>query len=211
MAKTELYQLLLADIRHGIWRPGQVLTQQELAEYYQISRIPVRDALARLQAEGWLVTQGKAGVKVPSLSATEAQELALIRLQLEPLLLKLAMPQLNFQRLGAARDCLLKAEATDLTALVRGDLNWQFHQLLYQAANKPLMLNLLNQLHQRVAMYLGFQALTLNYQQQSQTEHWQLLALLEQGDVAAAEALLKNHISSASDLLVEYLTGTRHG
>ncbi len=211
MAKTELYPLLLADIRQGIWLPGQVLTQQQLAEFYQTSRIPVRDALARLQAEGWLVTQGKAGVKVPRLSATEAQELTLIRLQLEPMLLQLAAPNLNFQTLGAARDCLIQAEAKDLSALSRGDLNWQFHLLLYQAANKPLMLNLLSQLHQRVAMYLGFQALTLNYQQQSQAEHWQLLTLLEQGEVDSAAVLLKSHISSASELLVAYLAGHHHG
>lgn len=205
MAKTELYQLIVVDIRQGFWPPGTVLTQQRLAEHYQTSRIPIREVLVRLQAEGWLVNQGKAGVKVPTLCAEQADELCLIRLQLEPLLLELAAPALNFQILGAARDCLLQAEQPNLSALSRGDLNWQFHQILYQAAAKPMLLQMLNQLHLRVAMYLGFQELTLNYQQQSSDEHWQLLTLLERADVHAAVALLRQHIAAAGALLTRHL------
>lgn len=205
MAKTELYQTIVTDIRQGFWPPGKVLTQQSLAEHYQTSRIPIRDVLVRLQAEGWLVSQGKAGVKVPKLSAEQAEELRLIRLQLEPLMLSLAAPALNFQILGAARDCLLLAEQANLPALTRGDLNWRFHQTLYEAAAKPMLLQILNQLHQRVAMYLGFQELALNYQQRSSDEHWQLLTLLEQGDVPAAVTLLHQHIAEAGMLLKQHL------
>lgn len=205
MAKTELYQLIVTDIRQGFWPQGKVLTQQSLAEYYQTSRIPIRDVLVRLQAEGWLVSQGKAGVKVPKLCAKQAEELCMIRLQLEPFMLGLAAPALNFQTLGAARDCLLQAEQANLSALARGDLNWQFHQILYQAAAKPMLLQILNQLHQRVAMYLGFQELTLNYQQRSSDEHWQLLTLLEQGEVPAAVTLLHQHIAEAGELLKQHL------
>ncbi len=205
MAKIELYQAIVADIRQGFWPPGKVLTQQSLAEHYQTSRIPIRDVLVRLQAEGWLVSQGKAGIKVPTLCAEQAEELCLIRLQLEPLMLELAAPLLNFQILGAARDCLLLAAQPNLSALTRGDLNWQFHQILYQAAAKPMLLQILNQLHQRVAMYLGFQELTLNYQQRSSDEHWQLLALLERAEVPAAIALLHQHIAEAGMLLKQHL------
>lgn len=205
MAKIDVYQQLLRDIRQGIWLPGQVLTQQSLAEFYQTSRIPVRDALARLLAEGWLIPQGKVGVKVPILSAAQAEELCQIRLRLEPFILELAAPALNFQILGAARDCLLQAEQPGLSALERGELNWQFHQILYRAADKPMFLQLLNQLHQRVAMYLGFQELTLNYQQQSHAEHWQLLSLLQQQDIAGAVQMLHTHIAEAGKLLQHYL------
>ncbi len=205
MAKTELYQTIVADIRRGFWPPGKVLTQQSLAEHYQTSRIPIRDVLVRLQTEGWLVSQGKAGVKVPQLSAEQAEELCLIRLQLEPFMLSLAAPALNFQILGAARDCLLQAEQDNFSALTRGDLNWQFHQILYAAAAKPMLLQMLNQLHQRVAMYLGFQELALNYQQRSSDEHWQLLSLLEQGEVSAAVTLLHQHIAEAGMLLKQHL------
>ena len=68
-----------------------------------------------------------------------------------------------------------------------------------------MLLQILNQLHQRVAMYLGFQELALNYQQRSSDEHWQLLTQLEQGDVPAAVALLHQHIAEAGMLLKQHL------
>ncbi len=205
MNKAELYLQIRDDIRRRRWPEGRVLKQQELADYYQISRIPVRDALARLVAEGWLVSAGKASLMIPPLSAEEAQELCLIRQQLEPLALRLAIPQLNFAILGAAEDCLRAAEQAGNDPLRHGELNWQFHQLLYQPCAMPTLLQLLQQLHLKVEMYLGFQQVSLGYAAQSAAEHHQLLQLLKHNRSDEAVVLLQRHIAEAAAVLQQHL------
>lgn len=207
MAKTDLYRRLLDDIRRRHWRPGQVLTQQQLASHYQTSRIPVRDAMTRLAAAGYLVAAGKASLMVPALSAAEASELSLIRLQLEPLALREAAVRLTHQQLGAAEDLLQQAAALQQQAdpLRLGELNWQFHYTLYQSCQLPVLLQLLTQLHDKVAMYLGVQELSLGYANRSLAEHQQLLVLLRQGKTEAAVALLTEHIRDANTALQQQL------
>ncbi len=204
MQKADLYLQLLDDIRRRRWPAGRVLKQQELADYYQTSRIPVREALARLLAEGWLVSAGKASLMVPPLSAAEALELCLIRSQLEPLALRQALPQLNQAILGAAEDCLNAADGAH-DPLLQGELNWQFHQILYQPCGMPTLLQLLQQLHLKVAMYLGFQQVQLGYADQSAAEHRVLLHHLREGRHEAALALLQQHIGDAAAALQQHL------
>lgn len=206
MSKTSLYQQLKQDIRQGIWPAGTVLNQQKLSDYYQVSRIPVRDALQQLKAEALLIMAGKASLMVPPLTATEAEELYHIRLQLEPMALRRAFPNLTFAVLGQAEDLLRQLEQDHhLSAADRGAMNWQFHLMLYQASQCPHLLRLLHSLHQQVERYLGFQEISMNYAQTSQQEHWQLLQLLRSQQLDAAVDLLQQHIQQAGELLVAHL------
>ena len=206
LKKHQLYQQLKQDIQLLYWPPGTVLTQQQLAQHYGVSRIVVRDVQQSLLNEGWLLVHGKAGMQVPGFSVAEAEELCLLRLQLEPLALQLAAANISFSRLGQAEDLLARIDAgTALPAYQRGELNWQFHRLLYQDCDKPHLLRLLDQLHQQVSRYLGYQEQALAYASTSAAEHRELITLLRSANTAAARELLISHISSASKLLMQYL------
>lgn len=209
LKNQQLYQQLKRDIQLQHWQPSAVLTQQQLAEYYNVSRIVVRDALQQLINEGWLQSHGKAGIKVSNFTVAEANELCLLRLQLEPLALQLAAENLNFSILGQAEDLLAAIDNnTQLSAFERGDLNWQFHRRLYQECHKPHLLRLLDQLHQQVSRYIGYQEQSMCYANTSATEHRQLITLLRAGSIDAACTLLREHITTATDALIQYLTKT---
>ncbi|MDX3773952.1 GntR family transcriptional regulator [Chromatiaceae bacterium AAb-1] len=206
LKKQQLYLQLKQDIQQGIWPAGIQLTQQQLAEHYAVSRIPVRDVMQQLQAEAWLIPYGKAGLMVPPLTAVEAEELYQIRLQLEPMALQLAVPHLNFSQLGQAEDLLMQiTRRPDASLFERGELNWQFHLLLYQPCQRPHLLRMLTGLHQQVARYLGFQEQAMDYSDISHQEHWQLIELLRQNKPDAAAELLYQHIAKAGELLVQHL------
>uniref|UniRef100_A0A486XJB9 Transcriptional regulator, GntR family n=1 Tax=Rheinheimera sp. BAL341 TaxID=1708203 RepID=A0A486XJB9_9GAMM len=210
LKKQQLYQQLKLDIQRHLWPAGSVLTQQQLADYYRVSRIVVRDVQQALMAEGWLLSHGKAGIRVPGFSAAEAEELGMLRLQLEPLALRLAAPTLNFTVLGQAEDVLMQLNAgRHLASYQRGELNWQFHRLLYQGCGKPYLLRILDQLQQQVSRYLGYQEQVLQYDNINADEHLQLLRLLRQADVDAACLLLTDHINNASQLLCAHLKSIR--
>lgn len=201
----QLVEQIKKDIQRGIWQPHQVLKQTELADFYAVSRIPVRDAIARLRVEGWLVPHGKAGSAVSAFDCSEAEDLYLMRSKLEPLILQMAAPFLTYALLGQARDILEKVQATQSANQI-GELNWQFHQLLYKAANRPVMLETINQLHQKCARYIGYQSVSLDYLQKSQDEHFQLLEQLQNKQTDAACFTLKKHIEQAGIALVKFLS-----
>ncbi len=208
MKKIPLWQQIKDDIRQDKLPIDQLLTQQWLSDHYQVSRIPVRDAIQRLSLEGWFIAHGKAGVQIPPLNAAQAQELYLMRMPLEALALELSFDNINFAVLGQAEDILTQLSNTkSLCALEQGVLNWQFHYCLYQPCQRPTLLRTLTQLHEQCERYLGFQAHTLDYHTRSESEHYQLLKALRDKDLAQAQQILKQHIEQAGEILVAHLSG----
>ncbi|MFC6634464.1 GntR family transcriptional regulator [Microbulbifer taiwanensis] len=202
-----LYQRLKTDLQRGRFAPGRVLKQSELAELYDVSRIPVRDAVQKLKSEGWLTDHGKRGVAVPLFDALEVEDLYLMRMRLEALLLELAVPHLNREILGRAEDILDRMERDpQMTAAEIGALNWQFHASLYQAAGRPTLFATVEQLHRQCERYIGYQSRSLDYQATSQREHYEILAALRHGNPDKAEKILQEHIAAAGRALVQHLS-----
>ncbi|MFA0810930.1 GntR family transcriptional regulator [Microbulbifer epialgicus] len=201
-----LYEKIKADLQRGRFAPGQVLRQVELAELYDVSRIPVRDALHQLRNEGWLSPHGKRGVAVPQFDPIEVEDLYLMRMRLEPLLQTLALNKLNREVLGRANDILDSMEAsTQMSAEQIGNLNWQFHACIYKAAERPTLFSAVEQLHRQCERYIGYQSRSLQYQNTSQGEHFSILKALKRGDGELAATLLAQHIEAAGKSLVSYL------
>jgi DNA-binding GntR family transcriptional regulator len=205
-----LYQQLKQDIRDNKLPIASPLKQEQLAADYGVSRIPVRDVLQRLKNEGWLTQSGKRGVMVHPLSATEAEDLYIMRMYLEPLILGHAIPKLNHQILGQVTDILEQLDQSNLSIAEHGDLNWQFHACLYQAANRPTLFNNIANLHQLCSRYIGFHSIELNYEKTSQQEHYQLLDVIKNKQLGKAKNILKQHISEAGEILVNYLIKNMH-
>ncbi|GAB2892806.1 GntR family transcriptional regulator [Microbulbifer echini] len=201
-----LYEKIKADIQQGRFAAGQPLKQVELANFYRVSRIPVRDVLQKLKNEGWLIRHGKRGVAVPQFDPLEVEDLYLMRARLEPLLQSLALEKLSGEILGRARDILLSMEArSGLSAEQIGNLNWQFHACIYRAAARPTLFATIEQLHRQCERYIGYQSRSLHYQSTSQEEHFAILEALHQGHGEQAAALLAQHIEAAGQLLVNHL------
>ncbi|WP_416307813.1 GntR family transcriptional regulator [Neptunicella sp. SCSIO 80796] len=199
-----LLKQLKQDIQTGVFLPGEVLRQTELAARYQVSRIPVRDAISTLLNEGWLVRHGKAGVAVAAFDQQEVEDIYLMRMRLEPLILELAFPHLSKALLGQAEDLLDLADNAR-TAQQVGELNWRFHQSLYQCANRVTLMDTVNHLHQQCARYIGYQSINLHHMHRSQQEHRQMITALRQQNLTAANDLLISHIQQAGQLLVEHI------
>lgn len=201
----ELIEQLKADILNGALPRGCPLRQQELSVRYNVSRIPVRDAIAQLKNQGWLVTHGKAGVMVPELNWREAEDLYQMRMALEVQLLEHALPNLTHEVLGRAKDINLQLNNPCLTLLERGQLNWDLHATLYEVANRPTLFKVVAILNEQVRRYMGFQYGPLNYRDTSQNEHERLISLIESDQKDQALSYLKAHIEVAGRMLVDYL------
>lgn len=201
----EIVQKIKEDILTNQLPRGIPLRQVTLSYRYGVSRIPIRDALVALKAEGWLVPNGKAGVMIPDLNWKEAEDLSLMRAELESLLFSMAFDSICEENIEQARLFLAELDQENMSLVTRGELNWQFHSALYFAANRPTLQRVVEGLNAQATRYLGFQYGPLAYREKSQDQHQELLALIESKEKDAALALLRRHIEQAGYLLTQYL------
>lgn len=203
-AASVLAQALREAILRGSYLAGQPLRQDELAAQFGTSKIPVREALRQLEAEGLVVFYPNRGAAVARLSADEAEEIGEIRSALEAVALRRATPRATAGDLRRAQDVL--DEARNEADPARWSLlNWEFHAALYAPAGRPQLLKLIQQLHRRVDRYMRVTLAGAGHQAQSQREHRLLLQAIRRGDTAAAETILAEHIQAGTARLIEYL------
>lgn len=192
-------------IMHGVLKGGQPLRQDELAAQFGLSRIPVREALRQLEGEGLVTVNPHRGAVVSQLALGELQEICEIRIALETMAIRLAIPRLDDETLGRAEAILV---ATDHEADVLehwSKNNWSFHSTLYLPARRPRLLAMIKNLHDNVDRYLRLHVSMLNYKVKGQEEHWQLLEACRRRDTAAAVLYLEQHIGAVATLLAHYL------
>lgn len=200
-----LTNTLREKILSGELREGGQLKQEELAGQFGVSMSALREALKSLEAEGLVKFYPNRGAVVSELSADEAKEIFEIRLFLEVGALELAIPNLAGEDLAEAGSILQEADNED-NARRWGELNWLFHETIYRLANRPRLLDLIQNAHNNVERYMRLYLSTMNYQAKSQEEHWELLMACAERDVEAAQVILRKHMIGASAILAGYLS-----
>lgn len=197
--------ILREAILSGELSGGVQLKQEELAARFGVSMSALREALKSLEAEGLVVFYPNRGAIVSQLSAQEAQEIFDIRLLLELGALAFAIPNLTAVELAEA-EAILKQTDAENDSERWGELNWQFHQTLYRAANRPKLLTLIHNMNNNVERYMRLYLSTMHYQTKSQQEHYALLQACSRKDISGAQAILRKHVTDASVNLSEYLS-----
>jgi DNA-binding GntR family transcriptional regulator len=187
---------------------GTQLRQDAIATQYQVSRIPVREALRQLDAEGLISIVPNRGAVVPALSPDDVEELFSIRALLEPEVLKLSIPHLTEEDFSEA-DAVLQKYVNELQrddhVSAWGRLNWQFHSILYSRANQPRFMAVIRNVNNSGERYTRLQLYLTHGIKRANEEHHQILQLCRKRDVAAACNLLRQHIQYASGSLKEVL------
>lgn len=141
-----------SSILRGHFRPGDKLDQQEIANELAVSRIPVREALRTLDAEGMITLIPNKGAVVTERTVEELTELYFIRGVLEGAAAERAAGYMDEKRLVKMESIIEAAErSNDLEKLL--NLNNDFHMMLYEAFPQPLTVDLIQQLRNKVAPY----------------------------------------------------------
>lgn len=191
-------------IMQGRLKSEEPLRQDEIAARFGVSKIPVREALIQLEAEGLVTFYPNRGAVVSRLSPAEVDEIFVMRVALETTALRRAIPRLTIANLGQAEE-ILDAIEQEQNVARWGDLNWEFHATLYAPAGLPRLMEWVETLHIHVARYLVIYLAGMDYQTVSQEEHRKILSACRYGDLEAATEHLTHHLQSASDHLVSFL------
>jgi DNA-binding GntR family transcriptional regulator len=192
----EAYARIRAAIRDGSLAPGVRLTETDLAARVGVSRTPVRQAIARLEAEGLLTHEPRRGLAVTRPDHAQVIELYVMREILEGAAARLAAQHATETELGALAE-LVAAEAGRLDD-PRGlsEINIRLHGLIYLAARNRYLLRSLEQLSATMALLPSLLA-TGGRGPAAHAEHRALLAALQARDGAAAEEVARAHVRAA--------------
>jgi DNA-binding GntR family transcriptional regulator len=200
-------QAIRDHILSGGYREGEQLRQDALAAQLGVSRIPVREALRQLEAEGLVTFHPHRGAVVSSFSIGEIEELFELRAQIEADLMRRAVPRLTEAVLEDAEAILDAFEAAftrnDVSAW--GALNWRFHATLYAPAERPLTVGIVENLHYHADRYARMQLALTHGEAKANAEHRALLAAARGGHVERACRLLNDHILGAGRALVKFI------
>lgn len=198
-------------ILRGEYPEGEPLRQDALAEELGVSRIPVREALRQLEAEGLVTFSPHRGAVVSILSLAEIDELFELRAEIECDLLRRAIPKMTPEQLDRATDVLDEFEAALAAgeATRWGPLNWHFHAALYAPAERKFTMGVLQKLHQHSDRYFRMEVLLAQGGSRANEEHRAIAAAVAKKDVTEAIQLMREHILGAGQSLVELLQKQR--
>lgn len=185
---------------------GQSLKQDYLANLFGVSKIPIREALISLEAEGLVEFIANRGAIVKGFTIKEAIETNEIRIVLEKLALKKSLNNNNEFNIKRAELILMEIE-TIKDKDTWHKLNWEFHYLLYKNCNMPNLINIIKRLHNSVNRYFKYYMLIDTHFNSTQKEHREIIKACKKDDSKKACLLLENHLNSSTEKLVSFLKG----
>src|SRR5690348_5356490 len=199
-------------ILRGEHPEGEPLRQDAIAEELGVSRIPVREALRQLEAEGLVTFSPHRGAVVSTMSLQEILELFELRAEIESDLVRRAIPHMTAEDRNRAREILSAYELALRAGEVSkwGELNWQFHSTLYAPAGRAFTMGMVSKLHQQSDRYLGMQLALTHGESRARDEHRAIANAARKGDVKLAAKLMREHILGAGRALVEFLEEHRN-
>jgi DNA-binding GntR family transcriptional regulator len=207
-ATAPLYQLAYERIRdmvvEGRLRPGETVSEVQLADRLEISRTPVREAVKRLVGQGLLEITPR-GLRIFRPTAEDVAEVYFLRAAIEGAIARTAAMRITTNDLRTLGEMHAEgeraAERGDVPALV--ELNGRFHQIIAAACGSGRASAALHSLDPLVAAYRRLSLLSAEHQKRSVAEHGLLVDLLARRDGAGAEALMRDHIARAGRRVVE--------
>ncbi|MFD2262784.1 GntR family transcriptional regulator [Lacibacterium aquatile] len=202
---TEFVEATLkAGIIDGSLPAGTPLRQEDLATRFQVSRMPVREALRQLESQALVDFHPHRGAIVAELSAADSADVASIRVAVETAALSLSIPRLTEEDLNRAEELLAEMDSEPTEAL--GELNHRFHLTLMSRAGHPRLLTLVEQHLALADRYVRFLVAARGHQELSQDDHSELLAAARARDIPAACAIVTRHIEEGHRSLHDFLT-----
>lgn len=207
MSAERIADQLQADIVTGAYRPGTELKQGEIAERFQVSRIPVRDALQLLATRGLIDLVPNRRARVISLTFEEIKEIYDLRVLLECDCLRQAIGRMDEDCLDAIR-ASFRHSSIDANTPRWADGDWAFHKSLYMPAGRPRQLKMIEDLRRTCRIHIAGYGLLPEHTSQWLQDHEVMVDACAAGDSSRAAATLEHHIMSAGKSLTDTLSNS---
>ncbi|WP_293268221.1 GntR family transcriptional regulator [Neptunomonas sp.] len=188
---------------------GDPLRQDAIAKEFNVSRIPVREALLQLEAQGLVLFEAHKGATATELSTAKIHELFELRALVECHVLEKAIDNMTEEDFSTTEKILRSFEETVESGdqvETWSDLNYALHEALYKPADMPQAMEVIQSLNIKADRYIRMQLLFTTGIDKADQEHTEILSLCRQRNKEAASALLRKHILEAGQAIHDLLT-----
>lgn len=208
-----VHRVLGEMILNGELRSGEKIQQERIATLLGVSRVPVREALKLLEAEGLVEFRPRRGYIVASLDPGEVREVFEIRMLLEERAVHLGTQKRTSDDVAAVEQAMRAMEEIRGTSPAEiqelAKLNLEFHRRLAEPCGQPLLLQLVTLLRHKVEPYIRVDAVLAGAIASVHREHRAIFRAFRDRDADKIAALTRAHIGHVSDRLVSFLEGER--
>ncbi|KPA97756.1 MULTISPECIES: GntR family transcriptional regulator [Pseudomonas] len=188
----------------GNFAEDEPIRQDEIARQFNVSKIPVREALKRLEAEGLVMFQRNRGAMVTRLSELELAQMFEVRMLLEDKVLRLAIPNMTDSTFARAESiCQEFVGENDVGRWA--ELNWELHACLYEPAQRPFLVGMIRSVNDKLERYLRMQMSLSAGKERADHEHREIIEACRARDVERAVKLLDEHIAGVCATLLKHL------
>ena len=198
-----IFHVLREGIISGKLPGGMQLKQDEISAALNVSHIPVREALRRLEAQGLVRIHPNRGAAVTELTRSELLDMMEVRATLSVMMMRNSAPMLTKADFDALEDVVRQQRETPVEDIVRSEeLNYKFHEILTSHAKNSMANFLLELVHANIDRYLraSFYGTPLT-REVSINEHEAIMLSCREGDFETACNLLRDHILNAKQFM----------
>lgn len=205
--QSAIYETLKKDILEGRLQPGQKIKISAVAKEFELSEIPVREAIRNLESDGLVNFKPYVGATVSQIDKAEFLETYLIRIELEALATKLATEHITGKEIAKLTHLNDKMGACvqENKPEKMGKLNRQFHKIIYQAAPYPYLNKLLDDLSEKVERTQSVFAYVPQRAQNAIEEHYQIIGAIKNREAEKAADLIRDQKNRTMVALKQYL------
>jgi DNA-binding GntR family transcriptional regulator len=200
-----IYELLRDEILEARIKPGAKIVISDLSKKIGVSEIPIREAVKKLESEGFLTLMPHVGITVSKLDPDEIIEFYLIRLELESLAARLATPLIS----QADITYLQETNQELKLALQRDDrkmlynLNKQFHFKIYAAAKRPNLYKMIMDLWNKITWIRSVFFLSPQIALDSLKEHAEIIEGIKKGDAEFVGKMIKGQMRHSLKIVAD--------
>ncbi|RFB17388.1 GntR family transcriptional regulator [Bacillus sp. HNG] len=188
-----VYEKLKSSIVNGDIEPGTRITEATVSKQLNVSSTPVREAFRKLSAEGLITIVPWKGAIVQEFTSKQIQDVYQCRTSLEELAVELAIPRMDEDGIKQLKECVKKSMTCEShTEYV--ELNTKLHDLIYEYADNPTLMNLYNQIKDVVINNRIVTSYSEERKKQIIQEHEAIIKYIELKDIDNAKQAVRDHI-----------------
>lgn len=208
--KNTIYSDLKEKLINCVYEPGTVLNEIQLTNEYGVSRTPVREAISRLEMDGYISILPKKGIYVTDISLGDVMQIFQTRIEIEPLCLRMASDSglLDERELIMFMD-RFRENNIDISDSFR--LDTAMHLYLIEHCGNQYIINMMRKLFDDNTRVVIASKQNLTKIHNATCEHLEILeSLLRHDDVTKTAELMKNHIESCRRSALDYFCSTKY-